>query len=242
MLKIRILRNGGFSMLVSIIMTIILVSCTIAPSPDYQGAGTNPTQNEVNDTMADTFRPKMGEVIASYLSKENFQKFLKEPSTKKFTEFTIFEKSGYIDISRDTSIPPKIKTEGGIKQKGVLLDGTTIKEETARSGLFRVGAWPIYTEFIDFMSDPENFRKILSEHGIDEKMLSYMMIEYDYLEFKEGELIPPGTEPRMCIWIHTDAGDYFLEDNPYLAEDALDTNFTYDFYDLVGYSKKYGDK
>jgi hypothetical protein len=78
------------------------------------------------------------------------------------------------------------------------------------------------------------------EHGIEEEILSYVTIAHYYLDYNEGELADPGTGPKMCIWIHTDTGDYFLEDNPYLAEDPLDTNFTYDFYNLARYAKKYG--
>jgi len=45
----------------------------------------------------------------------------------------------------------------------------------------------------------------------------------------------------MCIWIHTDAGDYFLEDTPDLGT-PQDMGFTYTFYDLAGYMKEYGVK
>ena len=74
------------------------------------------------------------------------------------------------------------------------------------------------------------------------KIYSYVIISFPVNEAEKGELVSPGTYPQMCIWINTDAGDYFLENNPKLYEEPADTSFLYDFYDITGYLKKYGSK
>lgn len=187
-------------------------------------------QQEANCNMVDSFRPEIdyqpkgGDVIAYTLSKKDFQEFLRKPSMDASSGFAVYRKSmdreGYIEVEI-------FNVNGNAKYEAV-------------SGYLRIGSWPVYTEFIDFMDDVDNFKQILSKRGIYEEILSYVIIEHITYEAKENELIPPGTYPTMCIWIHTDAGDYFLEHKA--NGDILDTDFTYDFYDLIGYSKKYGFK
>ena len=113
------------------------------------------------------------------------------------------------------------------------------KTGRTESGIYRVGSWPIYTEFIDFMNNSEVFEQILIENGVESKLLERTIFTHGAYNTSSGSNLS-GIYPKMCIWLHTDNGDYFLEDNPYLAENVLDTNYTYSFFDASGYMDKVG--
>ena len=66
------------------------------------------------------------------------------------------------------------------------------------------------------------------------------MIEYYTYELMPWQSPMPGDGPEMCIWIHTDAGDYFLEHNAYLSDNPLVKEFPYDFFNLKEFARKYG--
>ena len=215
----------------------------VEPYPQQNTNAIESKHNDKNDSFLESFEgsddntvaasdqaienlPENGCVIAYTLTKKAFQEFLKKPLIDSSSGCAVFRKSP--------------NREGYIELEGVGVNGTTKSENV--SGYFRIGSWPVYTEFIDYMSDLDNFKHVLSTHGVEEQILSCVIIAHFYLETKADEPPPPGTGPMMCIWIHTDAGDYFLEDKPDLAASVLDTNFTYEFYDLEDYSAIYGGK
>ena len=233
-LKMGIAKSRMFILVTLIILTLFFVACTIPQNirSMITDQSSIREKEEISGNMAEStkskinYQPKEGDVIAYTIRKKEFQEFLVEPLIDTLPGFAVYKKS----TSRD----------GYIEVKGFSANGITNYENV--SGYLRIGSWPIYTEFIDFMNNPENFKQILLEHGIVEEILYYVILEHYYLEFKEDEVVPPGTGPTMCIWIHTNTGDYFLEHNAYLYEDPSETEFRYDFYNLAGYSKKYGDK
>ena len=213
---------------------IILIICMLLPTlllgcdTELVVVSPTPAQEAVSYDMAGTiinglnYRPQDGDIVTYTMSKEEFQDFLRGRS---------------IDISQVAAFRKSSNREGFVECTTYSVNDY-VKYEY-ESGTFRIGSWPVYTEFIDFMNAPENFRQILSEHGIDEELLSYDIIEHYYLVFEDDELPLPGSGSKMCIWLHTDAGDYFLEDNPdYDNPDPLSTTFTYKFYDLAEYAKK----
>lgn len=174
------------------------------------------------------YEPILGEVVVFSIDWAGLSEFLLEPSLE-----TLSCRSGSID--------KLIKSEAST---GVIeierISDPTLNWATAGSGTIRIGSWPVYTEFIDFMSDPDNLVKILHERNIDDEILSCVIIEYN----KTG-CVPANTEsqtqpsstPTMCIWIHTNAGDYFLENYFNLSGDPNDTNFVnhYVFFTLHDY-------
>ena len=166
------------------------------------------------------YNPQNGEIVEYYLSKDNFKKFLEEPTMKTFLEeydhFCVYKKA---------------KQQGEYVE---LLDDAGNVMGEAPSGYYRIGAWPVYTEFIDFMNDDQNFESILKDNtdGM-QTLLNYTILQYSWYESQE-DYIPPGTGPQMCIWIHTKEGDYFLENDVYHG-DPFSTDFDYIFYDLEQY-------
>jgi hypothetical protein len=164
--------------------------------------------------------PQKGDVFEYVLDKKALRLFLKAPTVDVLHRtchgFFMYEKAGFLN--------DRIKLQGFRADREYEFEG--------KSGGSRIGAWPVYTEFMDFMNDPDNIRKVLLDHGVHEELLSYVTIEYS----SKG-LYKPSIE--MSIWIHTDAGDYFLEHNSLLYEDVHDTTFLYDFYDFAGFSRKY---
>jgi len=210
----NIMKKSAFSLTLIIISVFFICSCTNAKTP-------------AKKTL---YQPKEGEIAACFLDKSSFQAFLINPSADAFSNYIAYRKS-----------PGK---EGYIEQEVFSENGEAEGKFENTSGYFRISSWPVYTEFIDFMNDDGNFKKILSDHSIEGEILSCIAMEYQYLspETDKQTPIPPGTlYTKMCIWIHTASGDYFLENNPYLAPSPTDTNFTYDFYDLAEYTKKYGN-
>ena len=195
----------------AICLAFILISCA--------------SLEEKDESMLNIYKPKDGEVVAYLISKKDFQEFLLRPNENSFHEkvFLVFRKS---DIR-----------EGYIKLE-VFGHDHDIKSEN-EGGLIRIGEWPVYSWFVDFMNEKENFKQILAENDIQEELLSYVIIEHEFIVLEEGELLPPQAWEQMCIWLHTDAGDYFLENDPYKGS-ANGTKFFYKFYDLEEYSQKYG--
>jgi len=225
-----ILKKGTVIMLVSVMLAIVLISCAPSPLPSVSGADQNSIQEEKNSGMNDFFKPEvayqpeMGSVVMYSLNKEDFQKFLIMPSIdvlyEKSYAFATYKNSdnytGYVEMEK-------------FSQKGVT------KNEDSFFWLF---PWKMNTSLIAFIKDSDNFEEILAEHGIDEEILAYVIVEHSTYISKDNQPIPPGTYTSKCIWIHTDAGDYFLE----RSEASDDVTFQYDFYDLTEFLKKYGNK
>ena len=215
------------TVILSIWLSFLPISCAATDYADSSPTNQNQIQEEISYDMAGSLSPaigyqkKEGDIVVYTLSKLDFRDFLRGQSIYENLMFTAYRKSnageGYVEVETYTG--------NGIGKY--------------ESDIASIGPWPVYTEFIDFMNDPENFRQILSERGIDEELLSYDIIEHIYLEFKDDELPPPGSAPMMCIWLHTDAGDYFLEFSPDY-DNLHSTTFTYKFHNLSEYAKKYG--
>ena len=221
------MTNKKKSLVLAIIATILVIVCCIVLINRF---GENNTMRNLEKVDVN-YTPQLGEVASYFIGKSTFKEFLKNPSLDILTH-----KSNVIEVYSKT-----LYREGFISVK--ILTSDPVKEEKARSGVFRVGNWPVYTEFIDFMNNPDNFKQILSEQGIEEKIISYVIIEHDSNKSTWLKQIRPGDGiPQMCIWIHTDIGNYFLEHNVYLYENPHDTRFGYIFYNLSEYSRKYGIK
>ena len=89
------------------------------------------------------------------------------------------------------------------------------------------------------MTNTENFERLLSENGVEESIISCVIVLHWTSVAKEGVLTPPGTGPEFCVWLHTDDGDYFLQRKVNL-NDPHDTSFSFDFFTLEDYVRKYG--
>ena len=182
--------------------------------------------------------PEMGEAVLYGLERKDFQKFLKEPSINfagnKCYRFFIYKKA----VIRD-------RTGVGFDERPIEVYGfnkdridmrRTYSPATVAD---RIGRWPVNLEFVDFMNDPENIRRILKEYDIEEELKSYVIIEH----ISPPTLLVLGSETRkMCIWVHTDLGDYFLDHtyNPEFGPLDGDFNNQYTFYTLKEYRKRYG--
>lgn len=188
--------------------------CPFAGTMQDQSAGEEEKQRKAY------YELQIGEIAEYCLGKENFQRFLQNPTMDVFLEeyndCIVYRKSAvqenYIEVLND--------------------DGSVFEE--VQGGQYRIGAWPIYTEFIDFMNERNNFEQALQKNGIEEQLLNYTILSYDWYEPQEGVYIPPGTGPQMCIWLHTKEGDYFLENDVYHG-DPFSTDFDYVFYGLKQY-------
>ena len=216
-------------MLICVCFTFVLVSCAVSQHSDDQVSVHNSKQAEMSNQgtaskPSPNYQPKTGDVVAYTLSRKAFQEFLLQPSVD-----VLSAKCDYLSVFRKYR-------EGNVQQEVFGPEG--VKKEVCVSGYFRIGNWPVYLEFIDFMNNEDNFRQILLEHNIHDELLSYTAIAHK--NYDDSEPRKPGTMPKMCIWLHTNNGDYFLESNAYLYADPHDTNFLYDFYDLNKYSQKYG--
>ena len=115
----------------------------------------------------------------------------------------------------------------------------------SNSGGFRIGNWPLYTEFFDFISDTENFVEALANNHVhDEAILNIAVFEHLSRSNAAGPVVAqpsaPGTYPRMCIWVQTEAGHYILEDRFFQGSPLHDTTWTYRFFDLERYRRMYG--
>ena len=234
-----ILRKKAFLISTFFCLVFVLVSCATSQHSDDQVADENTEQeevsNKVSNNMTDSltpgihYQPEAGDVVTYTLSQKAFQEFLLQPSmdilSEKCDNLSVYKKDAIIDGYVQLEM---------FKSDGYYTDGEL-------SGYFRIGNWPVYLEFIDFMNNKDNFKQILLEYDINDELLSCVIIAHRNYNVKNGEPIPPGTAPIMCIWLHTNSGDYFLENNPYLYSDPRDTHFLYDFYNLKDYSQKYGD-
>jgi len=213
-INIRVLKGFILAYLV-----IILTACV--------NSGEQPTvidMERVEKTEEAVENLKPGEITTFRFRRNEFQHFLEEPSIENL--FMLNERFG---------IYRKSHKAGHIQ--GFEFNHNNVEE--IPSGYERLGAWPLYIEFIDFMEE-ENLRSILSERDIENEILFCTAVAHTYWELKENELPPPGTSPGMCIWIHTVDGDYFLEHNASLSDNPHDPNFTFSFYTLEEYRQKYG--
>ena len=166
-------------------------------------------------------------VILGVLFRDDLRVFFQEPTMETLlsesTHFIVYRKSNTFDndIESYRYAPTELQS-------------------TAPSGTFRIGGWPVYSGFIDFMNDDRKFTEILFENDISEEMIFRQIIVHNSILSNTEQLSTQDMYYDMCIWIHTENGDYFLHDNPYLTDNNLDTSFTYDFYDLNSYIIKLG--
>ena len=195
------------------------------PSPAHTQTQEKASYNEVYiaNEMA---KYQLGDVMEFRSIK--LKEFLNDPSMD-----TLIRASGSFSVYR--------RKESQVER----ISSPDILDAVARSGGFRSGNWPVYVEFIDFMNDPENFEKILLEHDIEEEIISYVIIVHGQLirqgpASAEGQPQPSQT-PGMSIWIHTDNGNYFLEQHNYINDPDWkpgSTDFTYIFHDLASFTYK----
>jgi len=214
-----------------IISLLISVSCKGPIEQDPEQEYTPETTVETSDTV--TEKPKReinyelqpGEILTiETLDREGIRAFLVEPSLE-----TLYEYCEFVIIYRKSErIPGNVEYQMLAPEK---------KIDSTEGGVYRVGAWPIYTSFIDYMNDIEGFEQILLERGIEAEVLSVVMFAHDIYMPKKPL---PGDTPKACIWLHSDNGDYFLEFNFYLNTNFHDESYTYNFYDLTGYIEKLG--
>ena len=174
-----------------------------------------------------TYQLMPGEILACHdLGRDGFREFLREPSLD-----TLYTKCRLATVLRKSE-----SIDGYIVFQNL---APTTESDSIRSGIYRVGAWPIYTEFIDFMNDTEGFEDMLLKHDIKAEVLSSII--FSHWQYAQSQSPgAAGSNGKACIWLHTSSGDYFLQHNAYLAESPLDVNYTYDFYDLTGYIQKLG--
>jgi len=215
-------KGRALAVIAATLIQLVITSCTgvAGQNPDVEYSDTEVISEEAPDITERRidYEPEPRDVISFKLSSSALHEFLKGPTIDALWEtsevIVVFRKSRnlYWDIESIRVFP----------------SGDSL--EYAESGIYRLGAWPVYTEFIDFMNEPENFVKILAEHDIDEEILDIAVICHPNSRGGLG---------GMCIWIHTDGGDYFLEDYLFPDGDPHDTTFTYLFHDLAGYSNKY---
>ncbi|MCL2391913.1 MAG: hypothetical protein FWC66_04800 [Oscillospiraceae bacterium] len=224
-------KKKTVKILISIVLMFILGACSalsVAGQNSYQ-KGEDDMDNVYR--LGLDYQPIDRDVIVYAINKEPFQAFLKNPSldalAKKSNAFLVFNKFEF--------------WEGYIHRQTFLRDGRIFDDEMP-SGFFRIGRWPVYTEFIDFMNDHEYFERLLCEHGTEGEILSVIIIEHPdrMFELWDDGLPMGGVGSTMCIWIHTDSGDYFLAFNSSLSEFPGDTTFRYDFHDLASFSQMQG--
>ena len=226
-----------------LIVTLILASCIDIVRTDSKATDEESIQEEAYDTMADTFRPgisfqqREGEVVVFTLSKNAFQEFLMEPSIASLTKGCVG-----LDVFRKHPILPGYVQLMILIQNGIKMDEENPESNCYDTHYYVGNGWRIDTGFIDFMNNADNLKRVLADCNAEREILSCVFIVHDYSDTAHNQLSPPGMSPAKCIWIHTDSGDYFLELNAYSPENALDTDYVNDFYDLAGYIKKYGDE
>ena len=210
----------------AVVLVILLISCVGSYIPESQVTDENPTQEE-DQSVTDFFRPeiacnpRMGEVVVYSLSKRAFTEFLTEPSVE-----LLCGKSYSVNVFRKAS-----NNSTNIEVEGFGPSGSTTTEDA----FFWLFPLKIDVSLIEFVNAPTNFEQILSACGVFEKMLSYVFISHRTSGPESGGQPPPGTYPRICIWIRTDSGDYFLENLDNQGGNGLE----YDFYDLTEFSQMY---
>ena len=218
----KFFKREMFIILVVGCFVVVFVSCTNLQNSDFQEMPQESSFLEKDINSPEDNKPDNSEIAMYSMNKKNFQEFLLQPNVEALgrERFSIYRKSGYRD--------------GYIEVVG---SSGSVTEE--KEGFSRMGSWPVYTEFIDFMSKKENLERILAKNGVQEQLLSYAIIGHEYLVAKENEPRIPGSYPKTCIWLHTDVGDYFLENDSSVGS-AYFVDSTYKCYSLEEYSQKYG--
>ena len=155
------------------------------------------------------YQPAPGEVPVYSFDSASFHKFLSDPTLDTLkevsTQLFVFRKSG--------------DSEAPIEQELLTpIFNSEYRVTRSTSGSHRIGTWPVYVEFLDFLDEPENFNKLFLDLGIEVAVLRYKIILHPNLT--ENSLNVPGVYPQMSIWIHTERGEYFLThfnnwDDPY---------------------------
>jgi len=227
-MRMKEMNRSLTNMLIMFCLVLALTACGEVGDIDMETPVPEvPSQTEKPRPLLD-FQAAPGDVVVFTLDAAAFQMLLNEPSFD-----ILIEESRLITAYRISNTSSET------------IDGESIFpdywRESLESGIFRIGAWPIYTEFIDFMNDPENFVRILLEHGIYEEILRVSIITHPNNNPVLGPTPPPGSNiPKMCIWIQTDAGNYFLEHHAFLSGDIHDTNFLNRsrFHDLAGFRQE----
>lgn len=179
------------------------------------------------------YQPQAGEFTAYYFTRAGFLEFLKTPPSIEALGENCEVGSDVYRRSSDT--PGYVEDEGF----GFNATGATSGTVEYPSGVMRLGDWPVYTEFVDYMSNAKNFEQALSEQGIYEKIQYYAVLVRELYEpFVDDSQTAGGTWEGTCIWIYTEKGNsYFLEWNFDLYDNWQDTTYRYDFYNLADYTK-----
>ena len=183
-----------------------------------------PNYAEIHQLYNKVINPA-GSVVSYGFNARSFRRFLRKPSLNLAGSLCY----SFFEYTTSPDIIYNVYTDG-------------FNKDNRLSGIYsgRVASWSLEGWFLRYMTDTTNFQQILSERGIHEHIESVQMIEHS-LSYLQTLLI--GQNRKMCIWVHTENSDYFLEYNyylQYLINDSPDECFSYDFYDLDGYRAKYG--
>ena len=209
--------------MVVIILTVLLVFlgvlgiCAIKHSNDY----ISNTDSSVGECL---YNKEPGDVLEYHLSVAEFQDFMRAPAVEKLSNYSPI-------VYRDSE-------NGGLQRRNTKEENYFIAFERNE---VRIGGWVVDSEFLEYMRNKKNFEEALSEKGVEEEVLDWAIITHPYRKFYLFNP-PPGTAPIMCIWLHTDENDYFLEGNAQLLVNDPYAVFTYDFYTRNEYATKYNVK
>ena len=202
-----------------ICLILIFSSCTVFDtrnqSLENEKVGSSMTARQFVET-----RLMPGDMVELRLGIENFQDFLEEPSI----DF-LYERGG-VSIYRISD------REGYIQTLDFARSTATISTSTREIGIFRIGAWPISIELINFMNYENTIKNMLVENGIEYEIIDYAMISHGV----HAQPVPPGSRLQMGIWIHTSGGDFFLQHDRIIDEQL----FTFHFFTLEEYRQRYG--
>ncbi len=230
----KINKNSGKNiLLVPVFIMFILASCNAIYHINTADENSNYVKDEVGKNIEShtnfvkDYQPEVGDVSVYYLSKKSFADFLRNPTLENVSAYC-----GSLSV-----YSKHISKSGYIQAKFFSKEHSASSDSI--SGFYRAGSWPIYTEFIEFMNDPNNFKKALINNKVEDELLSYVIITHSQYETKDNKPLPPGTYPVMCIWVHTEKGDYFLEFDGNLYDDSQDKTFRYNFYTLEEYMQMY---
>jgi len=215
--------------LIAIAIVLTACSCTIREEHTLESEGNNveevtsseeSKQPEIDwqkwtpdRELIRNYQSAPGEVPDYWLDTASFHKFLCDPTLE-----TLKEVSNQLVVYRKTGV------SGELVEQEILTpiySGMNNRVTRSSSGNHRIGTWPVYIEFLDFMNERENFNKLFRDRGIEVAVLHYIIIKHpDLRNLTTNRPDAPGIYPQMSIWIHTERGEYFLEhvynwDDPY---------------------------
>ena len=157
--------------------------------------------------------PEIGNTTEYIIDVRPFQAFLKEPSLENMVDLCY----GFY-------------LYGGTPY---YIDGYVGEYRFQSQSSARTFGWSMSRKFIELMADPETFKQILLDRDIHEEVVSYNLIVHG-----KGD-----RRRKMCIWINTEAGDYFLEQKRNLSPEYRSSEDFRDhsaFFTLAEYRKMYG--